>query len=687
MNLKRFNFIFEAKSMPENRMREISAKAIILGSIISVILGAANAYLGLRAGMTIAATYPAAVISMAVLRLLKGNILEENISRTIGSIGESIAAGAIFTLPAFFIAGIWSPFFTTGHYIISTVIMITGGFIGVAFITLIRKVMVEDQELPYPESIAAAEIHKAGSRSAANSKFLFNGMIAGAVVKLLGEVKLFPVYWEKFIVFSKQLITGTKIPGQGGMLIGSPGVSPAYIGVGYIIGPRLGALNFGGTLIAWGMMIPMFLYILGPGLDISGMAAQLMLENKDMSLAAATDQAWGQMAYSIWRFMVRPIAIGAMIVSSAFTLYKMRKNLFEGLARAFRDFRSGTKTEGIASHDRDMPLFWVLIIGLSGAAALFCISFFIFKTSLIIAFLSSTLMLIFAFFLSAIAGYIVGVIGSSNNPVSGLTLTALVITALFMSILGATGIQGIAAVLAIAAVICVSAAVSGEMLQDLKVGYILKGTPAKMQFSNLIGVVLSGSVLFMVLAMLNEGDIARGVHEHYNGGFGSRNLSAPQANMIAMIAKGVINGNLSWPLIIAGMLMGLGFIVLQVKSPMLVFIGMYLPMETTFAVFIGGMIKGIVDWMIARKKASDAEKEKAENVGVLLASGLIAGEALMGLVIAFFAVWEIFLYDHFVFFANPSWIIAVVVLFLIAASLIYIPYKNRTVTNENASHE
>ena len=235
----------------ETNMAEFTVRALIIGLVMAVVLGAANAYLGLKAGMTIAATYPAAVIGMAILKSLKGSVLEENFARTVGSIGESVAAGAIFTLPAFFISGIWKEFYTPGHYITATLILISGGVLGIMFVALLRRVMVEDVELPFPESIAAAEIHKTGRSSGTGSKFLFGAMISGAAIKALAEFKLFPETWEKFIAFSKQTITGTTIPAEGGMLASSPGISPAYMGVGYIIGPKLGALNFSGGLLAW----------------------------------------------------------------------------------------------------------------------------------------------------------------------------------------------------------------------------------------------------------------------------------------------------------------------------------------------------------------------------------------------------------------------------------------------------
>ena len=253
---------------PDTSMAEFTVKALLIGLIMAVVLGAANAYLGLKAGMTIAATYPAAVIGMAILKALKGSVLEENFARTVGSIGESVAAGAIFTLPAFFVAGLWNPFFTPGHYITSTLILIAGGILGIMFVALLRRVMVEDAELPFPESVAAAEIHKAGQATGGNSMFLFGAMIFGGMVKLLGEIKLFAVYWEKFTVFAKQTITGTSFIGQGGMMMGTPGISPAYMGVGYIIGPRLASLNFSGGVIAWGLLTPMILYFMAPSFDL-----------------------------------------------------------------------------------------------------------------------------------------------------------------------------------------------------------------------------------------------------------------------------------------------------------------------------------------------------------------------------------------------------------------------------------
>jgi len=672
----------------ETNMKEFTIKALIIGLFFAVILGAANAYLGLKAGMTIAATYPAAVLGMAILRLMKGSILEENFTRTVGSIGESVAAGAIFTLPAFFISGIWSEFFTAGHYITSSLILIAGGILGIMFVALLRRVMVEDAELPFPESVAASEIHKAGQGGASGSKFLFWAMALGGLIKILGELRLFQYLWEKFVMFGKQTISGTIFTGHGGMLLSSPGVSPAYMGVGYIIGPKLGALNFSGGLIAWGLMAPMIMYFLMPSVNLTDWASFLMSQDPtltpDTALAKVTDPSY--QINQIWRFIIRPIAIGGMLVSAGYTLFKMRKSLSAGIARSVKDVKKAASgiEHNVPRNEKDISFSWIMI-GIGAVAVLtFCITYFIFSAGILISFVAATVMIILAFFFASVSGYLVGIMGSRNNPISGLTLTALVVTALILVALGVQKEAGVATVLGVAAIVCVSAAVAGEMLQDLKAGHILGGTPWRMQVGDILGVILAGAVMFVVLAFLNDGDIASGKNLGYQGGFGSKNLSAPQASLMAILSRGIVQGQMAWPLIIAGMLMGAAFILMQVKSPMLVSVGMYLPIETTLAIFVGGVLKGAVDIFTEKRKHNNAQKVRVENTGVLLASGLIAGEALMGLVIAILAVFNIFIYDYFVFFKNPTFWVSFIVLAIIAYVLIQIPLKNAGKPNEPA---
>lgn len=665
----------------ESNMAEFTIRALILGLIMAVILGAANAYLGLKAGMTIAATYPAAVIGMAFLKMFKGSVLEENFARTVGSIGESVAAGAIFTLPAFFISGIWPQFFTVGHYITSSLILVVGGILGIMFVALLRRIMVEDRDLPFPESVAAAEIHKTGRSGGSGSKFLFSAMGGGALVKALAEFKLFPETYEQFITFTKTAITGTVFKGQGGILVSSPGISPAYMGVGYIIGPKLGALNFSGGLISWGLLAPIILYFITPFIDfnfISQWAAQLMANDSTMSLQQATTKASDPVfqMYAIWKFIVKPIAIGGMLMGAGFTLFKMRKSLIAGIGRAVTDVKKAAAGHEVITvrTEKDLKFTWVLMGILASAVLTFFITKFIFGTGYLPAIVAATVLIILAFFFAAISGYLVGIMGSSNNPISGLTLTALVVTALIMVIMGVDSNHGgVAAVLGVAAIVCVAAAVAGEMLQDLKAGHILGGTPWKMQFGDIIGVVLSAAVMFFVLDFLNQADIAQGLKEGYVGGFGSPKLSAPQAGLMAMLSKGIVGGEMAWPLIIVGMLMGLAFIFMQVKSPMLVSVGMYLPLETTFAIFLGGLVKGGVDMLVKRKNLNEAQKARVENTGVLLAAGFIAGEALTGLAFAPFKIARV---DIFRFFTEPPFTISLIVLAIIAYVLIRIPVKN-----------
>lgn len=671
----------QKKFMPfvsaETNMAEFTIKALIIGLILSVVLGAANAYLGLKAGMTIAATYPAAVIGMALLKIMKGSILEENMTRTVGSIGESVAAGAIFTVPAFYIAGIWDPFFTTSTYITATLILVFGGILGIMFVALLRRVMVEDADLPFPESVAAAEIHKTGRSDGGGSKFLFGAMIGGGIVKVLTQLYIIPPIWEKFVAFSKQTITGTTFTGQGGILLSSPGVSPAYMGVGYIIGPKLASLNFSGGMIAWGLLAPIILYFITPYIDLAAWAQHLVVA-KGLTLEEATRKVASPefQIVEVWRYIVRPIAIGGMLVGASLTLYRMRKSLIAGIVRSVNDVKKAATGSSVAADrtEKDLPFTWIMIGILIVAIATFLITFMIFHTSFLIAFVASTVMIILAFFFAAVSGYLVGIMGSSNNPISGLTLTALVVTALILVLLGVTADSGgVAAVLGVAAIVCVSAAVAGEMLQDLKAGHILGGTPWKMQIGDIIGVVLSGAVMFAVLAFLNDGDIAMGNKLGYEGGFGSKTLAAPQAGLMAILSQGIVGGQMAWPLIIVGMLMGVGFILMQVKSPMLVSVGMYLPLETTFAIFIGGLIKGVVDMMTQNKGFSETQLQKIENVGVLLASGFIAGEALMGLVFAALAVGDII---PSAVWPDSNFLLSILVLIIIGYVLVRIPIKN-----------
>jgi OPT family oligopeptide transporter len=636
---------------PETKMTEFTIRALLLGLVMCVVLGAANAYLGLKAGMTIAATYPAAVIGMAVLRFFRGSLLEENFARTVGSIGESVAAGAIFTLPAFVILHLWS-FDNATDYLRATALMVVGGVLGILFVTLLRRVMVEDPELPYPESVAAAEIHKAGQRGAQAAKQLFSAMCVGAIVKLLADFKIFFAS-NDFLIRMGELgrsvvrmgfkSSDHKIAVGGSSQFSAPAVSPAYLGVGYIIGPVLGALNFAGGLLAWGLFVPLLVFFLGPSLidHFTALATtslhQAAIESAQKLGTAVvpptayeiSNKAWTEMATHLWKFIVRPIAVGGMLVGAFYTLWRMRRNLIFGIKRGITDLkRSAGASEATIRTEQDLS-FKKVLLGI-GIVFLLMIGLYFYFTGVIGgAIFAAIVMLITGFFFAAVSGNLVGLIGSSNNPISGLTLATLLIAALTMVMIGVSGNEGVAAVLGVAAVVCVAAAVAGEMLQDLKVGHILGGTPWRMQTGNLIGVVVAGAALYFPLYFLHAANIQQG-----GSGFGDRNLSAPQAGLMATLAQGIIGGEMAWPLVIVGIAMGIAMIMVRVKSPMLFAVGMYLPLETTFAIFVGGMIRGLVDWLSARRRHNEAQKARVENAGILTASGLIAGEALMGLFVA-----------------------------------------------------
>jgi putative OPT family oligopeptide transporter len=648
---------------PTMQMREFSLRALILGMIMTAILGSANAYLGLRAGMTIAATYPAAVIGMAVLRLLKGSVLEENIARTIGSIGESVAAGAVFTIPAFVLAGLWPGL--AGKYWQSVALMIIGGTLGILFVTLLRRVMVEDPELPFPESVAASEIHKAGQQGAKAAKILFANMGFGALMYFLSQINLF-WYTRQLLVKIPSMAKGLTIGrgstapsvATGGMTtFTSPAISPAYLGVGYIIGPRLAALNFAGGVVAWGLLVPLLIYFLGPNLP--------------MPQGSNAMGYWGGIAGAVWYSIVRPIAVGGMLVGAGFTLFRMRKQLGAGLARAISDLKkSAAAHEATDRTEHDLNAKVVFAgVGLVLLAMIALYYFFIvgagnLTMSKVVggAVVAALVMVILGFFFAAVSGNLVGLIGSSNNPVSGLTLCTLVVAALLMVALGVSGVGGVAAVLGVAAVVCVSSAVAGEMLQDLKVGHILGGTPSKMQIGDLFGIAVSGLVLFFPLMVLDKA---------YH--FGTAALPAPQAGLMAMLAQGIVGGNMAWPLVVVGILMGFAMILIEVRSPMLFAVGMYLPLETTFAIFVGGVIRWITDRLRDRRGFNGAQKARVDNAGVLTASGLIAGEALCGLVIA-----GIVGSGHSLpqIFENPHWISGLIGLVLLIGVMIKVPLAN-----------
>ncbi len=649
--------------VPEKtEMREFTFRAVIIGLVMTVVLGAANAYLGLRAGMTIAATYPAAVIGMAVLRLRKGSILEENIARTVGSIGESVAAGAIFTIPAFVISGAWATFDSADAYWKSTALMFVGGILGILFVTLLRRVMVEDPELPFPESVAASQIHIAGQQGSQAAKLLFYNMGGGALLYFLGALNIFSPS-NSFLVRIGDLgrsvvrltTRGYEQPINVGAasVVTAPAVSPAYVGVGYIIGPRLAALNFSGGVLAWGLLVPLLAYILGP------------------QISAAGNPEWETVNDAIWRSIVRPIAVGGMLVGACYTLFRMRKSLASGIGRAVSDLKKAS-SQTAATNRLDLDLSArTVFLGLFATLISMVMLYFYFSGTLPGGIVAAVVMIVLGFFFAAVSGNLVGMIGSSNNPISGLTLATLIVAALLMVSIGVSGVSGVAAVLGVAAVVCVSSAVAGEMLQDLKVGHILGGTPRSMQIGDILGILVASAALYFPLLVLHKADIVAG-----GIGFGGKSLPAPQAGLMASLAQGIVGGVMPWPLVGVGILMGFALIMVQVRSPMLFAVGMYLPLETTFAIFLGGIFRWITDALRNRRNFNDAQKARVENAGVLTASGLIAGEAMTGLIIAAFRFFEISMPQVLPAGSGVARALAAVAMLAIAMVMIKVPLAN-----------
>ena len=601
----------------DKEMPELTPRAVLVGIAMALVLGAANAYVGMKAGLTVAATFPATVMALAFLRPFGGGVLEQNIARTTASVGEALIAGAIFTIPAFLISGVWTDF----NYWESTLIMLAGGVLGVLFIIFLRRVLVQESDLPFPESVACAELTKAGQAGETGAKYVFGAMALSSVIELFKNdigFKIIREYMKGFIPFKK--FTSPVNPNVqlgGGVAWMSPSASPMLMGVGYIIGWRLSALVFSGGLLAWGLLVP------------------LMLFSGGFYDPIAADKGWMTVASEVWRQQVRPLAVGAMIVAAVYTLYRMSEPLRAAVRSAITDLISLVKGGGVAEDEslprteRDISLGLVLLSILVLSIPVGFLYYYF--TRNIIVTLVATLIMIFAGLLfAAVAGYLVGLIGSSNNPISGLTLSTLIISAVVLLSLGMSGVKGVLAVLGIAAVICCAMGIAGDMMQDLKVGYILGGTPKRMEIAEILGVVVAAFVLTWPMVAL---------HRAY--GIGGEALPAPQAGLMAMMAKGIMAGQLAWPLVIIGAIFALALILLGVHSVMLIAVGMYLPFYSTAAIFVGGLFKAFADYLLKIRKANAEAREKAENTGILVASGLIAGESITSIVLAALFIFKV----------------------------------------------
>lgn len=613
----------------DSREPEMTAKAVVLGVLLSALFGAANAYLAMRAGQTIAATIPAAVIAIAAFRLpfFRGGVLEQNITRTAASVGEALVAGAAFTIPAFLISGLWLDL--TAHFWDAVWLMLSGGLLGIFFIILLRRPLAVEAELPWPEATACAEVVKAGQHGATEApRFVFGAMGLGALLQLFTNARGIQLFRETvggFVQVPRVVLprfeTADSVAHTATFPFASPLASPALMGIGYIVGPRLAAINFSGTALAWWVLVPLVLFI-DPALP-----ARLGAEAGD----------WESIAGSVWFNVVRPIAVGTMLVAAIYTLYSMRASLVASIRGALGARAKAGITELQNRLDIDIPLKWVLAaIGVLTIPILFI--YYRFTQSFGVAVVAALVMIVIGFVLSAIGGYLVGLIGSSNQPVSGLTLTALMISALLMVAMQMRGDAGVAAVIGTAAVVAIAASVAGSLIQDLKAGHLLGGTPWRMQVAEIISVVVLAFFLMWPIIAL---------HETYT--IGSRALPAPQAGLMAALAQGIVAGEMAWGLVLMGCIFGIVLIMIDAPAPMLIAVGMYLPFETTSAIFAGGMLKFIAERIAARRKLSPAAAEQVEQRGTLLASGFIAGEAILAIIlsVSFIAADRLFNYADF----------------------------------------
>ncbi len=602
---------------------EMTLKAVALGLFLAFVFGSANAYLGMRAGQTVAATIPAAVIAMALFRTpwLRGTIAEQNIARTAASVGEALVAGAIFTIPAFLLvemegSRLWTDL--RSHYWEATFILLTGGLIGVFFIILLRRPLCVEAGLPWPESVACVEIVRASEQSSEAPRYIFGAMGFGALIQFLKSDKGFQIlrdYTEGFWAFPASVVRHFDfarkpigdVAHAGGVNWSTPALSPALLGIGYIIGPRLASINVAGGILAWWVLIP-------------------LLQFFDPDLARRIGGAGHDVAaYTLWYNIVRPIAVGAMLVAAANTLIGMRGSIAQSIRGAWAtSSAAGKQGAAIERTERDIPAKWVLLATLALLVPITAIYYY-FTGGWKAAILSAIVMSVTGFLLSAVGGYLVGLVGSSNQPLSGLTLAALVITALMLLGFGVTGRSGVTAVLGVAAVVCCAASVSGSLVQDLKAGHLLGGTPWKMQVVEIVAVVLLAFFLMWPIVALHEANLA-------TGGIGGRALPAPQAGLMAQLSKGIVGGQMAWGLLGIGAAFGVALLLCGARAPMLIAVGMYLPFDTSSAIFAGGAIKWVADRVVARR--TEAERAKAEERGTLLASGLIAGEAILGILLA-----------------------------------------------------
>ena len=570
----------------EKEMKEFSITAVIVGVLLAVVFGAANAYLGLRVGMTVSASIPAAVVSMGILRglLRRNSILESNLVQTIGSAGESLAAGAIFTLPALFLWAEEGKAETPDLFTI-TALALCGGVLGVLFMVPLRKALIvkEHGVLPYPEGTACADVLLAGEEGGSGAKTVFFGMGFAALVK--------------YIVDGMKVIPGAvMVPVNSLKTLFSVQVYPALMGVGYICGIRIASYMFAGAVLGWFVLIPAIVSFGGESILYPGTVPIATLYNEGGASA-------------IWNSYIRYIGAGAVAAGGIISLVKTLPLLFSTFYEAVKAARSG-KEKSEKRTERDLDIRVVI-----GGIVLFALLIWL-VPALPISFSGAWLVILFGFFFATVSSRMVGLVGSSNNPVSGMTIATLLLVTAWLKATNTIGMPGMIAAISIASVICIVAALAGDTSQDLKTGFLLGATPRRQQIGELIGVAVSAVTIGGVMMLLNHA-----------WQFGSEALAAPQATLMKMITEGVMEGNLPWTLIFIGVFIGVAVEFMDV--PVLpVAIGLYLPFELSASILVGGILRYV-----------SSGKKKDDEGGILFCSGLIAGEGLMGIVLALLAVF------------------------------------------------
>ena len=581
---------------------EFTVTSILMGIILAVVFGAANAYLGLKVGMTVSASIPAAVISLGVIRVImkKNSILESNMVQTIGSAGESLAAGAIFTMPALFLWAEEGKIAMPG-YLEITLIALFGGILGVLFMIPLRKALIVEEHgiLPYPEGMACAEVLLAGEEGGSNASTVFAGMGLGAAFKFIVDgLKIVP-----------SDIATPNIKGYAGQI--GVEIYPALIGVGYICGPSISSYMFAGGIIAWLVLIPAVVFF-GGSIDFAtlgntGLAGQTIAEVYEANGASA-----------IWSNVIKYVGAGAIATGGVISLLKSLPLIIKTFAGAMKSLKNTSGGTNVRT-DRDLKMPVVLGIILIVIILIWLVP------SVPVSLLGAFLIAIFGFFFATVSSRMVGLIGSSNNPVSGMAIATLLISTFVLKATGNTGMAGMTGAIAIGSIICVIAAIAGDTSQDLKTGFIVGATPAKQQVGELIGVVASGFAIAGVMSLLNKA-----------WGLGSAEIPAPQATLMKMIVEGIMDAKLPWVLVFMGVFLALALEVLRV--PVMPFaIGLYLPIYLSCGIMVGGVVRLFLD----KKKEAEAKKKEMISNGTLYCAGMIAGEGLVGILMAVLAIIKV----------------------------------------------